>query len=215
MHTLGLERFVFLGMFIESSFIPFPSEIIMPPAGHQAGSIPRLILLILVGSLGSLGGGLFNYWLGRTLGRPFFVKYGKYLLVNEAKLAKMDAFWDKYGEGSTFIARWIPAVRQLISVPAGISRMNVWKFSLYTFLGSGTWVTVLAVVGWMLRDWTVQDFSEKLKGEMIPYVLVAIVGMIVIYLLKIRWSRRRAAVREQAQEAQPPESPQQGDRSER
>jgi membrane protein DedA with SNARE-associated domain len=188
---LGWELYVFLGMLIESSFIPFPSEIIMPPAGYQAGSVAHLIGLIVLGTLGSLGGGLINYYLGRWLGRPFFVKYGRFVLINESKLAKMDKFWERHGEASTFIARLVPAVRQLISIPAGISRMNVWKFSLYTSLGAGSWVTVLAIVGWSFRDWTTEDFAEKLKGELLPYVGGVIVLLIVAYVLKVRWSSRK------------------------
>jgi membrane protein DedA with SNARE-associated domain len=189
---IGWELYILLGMFIESSFIPFPSEIIMPPAGHQAGSVARLVWFIALGTLGSLLGAWVNYFLGAWLGRPFFVKYGKYLLVNEKKLAKMDAFWAKYGEGSTFICRLIPAVRQLVSVPAGISRMNFWKFTLFTGLGAGFWVSVLALAGWMLRDWTARDFEEKLRGEMLPYVIALVALLIMGYVVKIRfWNRRR------------------------
>ena len=187
MHNIGLELYVFLGMLIESSFIPFPSEIVMPPAAHQAGSFPRVIGLIFMGTLGSLLGGLFNYAMGYFLGRPFFEKYGKYLLINEDKLHKMDHFWDKYGEGSTFIARMVPVVRQLISIPAGISHMNIWKISLFTARGSGFWVTVLAMAGWLLRNWTLEDFETKLKGQMMPYVIIGIIALIVLYVLKIKY----------------------------
>ena len=186
MNNIGLELYVFLGMLIESSFIPFPSEVIMPPAAHQAGGFMRVVGLIILGTAGSLLGGLFNYYVGYFLGRPFFEKYGKYLLINHKKLEQMDRFWEKYGEASTFIGRLVPAVRQVISVPAGFARMNIWKFSLYTSLGAGFWVTVLAMLGWFLRDWTSQDFEQKLKGAMMPYVLGGLAVLIVGYLIKIK-----------------------------
>ena len=99
MHRIGLEMYVFLGMLIESSFIPFPSEIVMPPAAHQAaqdGGFARVIGLILIGTAGSLLGGYINYAIGYFLGRPFLEKYGKYILIGPRALAKMDDFWDRY-----------------------------------------------------------------------------------------------------------------------
>lgn len=183
MDALGLKLFVFLGMFIESSFIPFPSEIIMPPAGHEAETIINLTALIFLGTFGSLCGAWINYGIGFFLGRPFLSKYGKFIFIKEKQMTKMDAFWDKYGEGSTFICRLIPAVRQLISIPAGMGKMNFFKFSLYTSLGAGIWVTVLALCGWFLRDWTLQDFETRLKGDMMPYLFVALITIIAGYVL--------------------------------
>ena len=187
---IGWGPFVFLGMLIESSFIPFPSEIVMPPAGHQAGSIGRLIWLIVLGTAGSTLGGLFNYWLGR----PFFEKYGRYILVGPKAMAKMDRFWDRYGEAGTFIGRFVPAIRQLISVPAGISRMNIYKFTFFTALGSGIWVTVLAVIGWSFRSMSMVDFirysDQMLKHQMLPWTVAAIVAMIAAYVGWVKWQRR-------------------------
>ncbi|MBF0274507.1 MAG: DedA family protein [Nitrospinae bacterium] len=183
MDALGLQLFVFLGMFIESSFIPFPSEIIMPPAGHEAGTIINLVALIFLGILGSLCGAWVNYSIGFFLGRPFLTKYGKYIFVNEKQIKKMDDFWEEYGEAGTFICRLVPAVRQLISIPAGMAKMNIFKFSLYTSLGAGIWVTVLALCGWFLRDWSLDDFGNKLKGDLLPYLIVAVVFMTVSYVM--------------------------------
>ncbi len=191
---IGWAWFTYLGMLVESSFVPFPSEIVMPPAGHQAGSIPRLLLVIFCGTAGSLSGGLINYSLGYYLGRPFFEKYGKFFLISHKSLEKMDRFWVRHGEAGTFICRFIPGVRQLISLPAGISRMNIWKFSFYTSLGSGIWVTTLALIGWWFRNISMADFikwsDEQLKGQMMPWLLAAIVLMIGSY---VGWSylRRR------------------------
>ncbi len=192
--VIGWPWFAFLGMLVESSLVPFPSEIVMPPAGHQAGSVARLILVIFCGTAGSTAGGLFNYALGYFLGRPFFEKYGKYLLVSHKGLDKMDRFWGRYGEASTFICRFIPAVRQLISLPAGIARMNIWKFTFFTALGSGMWVTTLALIGWFMRHLTLNDFflwsETQLKREMLPWVLAAVALMIGFYVGWL-WLRRR------------------------
>jgi membrane protein DedA with SNARE-associated domain len=196
MNRIGLELYVFIGMLIESTFIPFPSEIVVPPAAHQAAQTHgfiRIVGLILIGTFGCLCGAWYNYFLGMWLGRPFFDKYGKYFLCGPKNMARMDAFWEKYGEGSTFIARLVPGVRQVISLPAGMSRMNLWKFTLYTGLGSGFWVTVLALVGWWLRDWTMEDFENKLKGEMLPYVLAGVALLIAFYVAKIMWQKRHPA----------------------
>ena len=196
MHHIGLELYVFFGMALESSFIPFPSEIIMPPAAHEAanaGGFVRVVGLIVVGTGGSLVGAWINYFLGAWLGRPFFEKYGSYFLVSHQSLEKMDHFWDRYGEGSTFIARLVPAVRQLISIPAGISRMNLWKFTLFTALGSGFWVTLLALLGWFLRGWTMMDFETRLSGRMMPWLLGIIAVLTLIYVGKIVYQNRRSA----------------------
>ena len=195
MHNMGLELYVFVGMAIESSFVPFPSEIIMPPAAHEAahaGGFARVVGLIVVGTGGSLVGAWINYFLGAWLGRPFFERYGRYFLVSQQSLQKMDRFWDRYGEGSTLIARLVPAVRQLISIPAGISRMNLWKFTLFTAMGSGFWVTVLALAGWFLRSWTMQDFETRLSGRMLPYLVAIVIVLTAIYIAKILYQRRRA-----------------------
>jgi len=190
-NTMGLELYVFVGMTIESSFIPFPSEVIMPPAGHQAGSFLRVIWLILIGTLGSLVGAWVNYFLGLKLGRPFFEKYGKYVLISERSLTRMDHYWERYGEASTFIGRLVPAVRQLISIPAGVARMNFWRFTFYSGLGAGLWVTVLALLGWFLRDWTLERFETELKERMLPYVIVGLVVLIGGYILKLQLQKRR------------------------
>ncbi len=195
MNAFGLKLYVFLGMTIESSFIPFPSEIIMPPAGHQAGTVSMLILLISIGTLGSLIGAWINYSIGYFLGRPFLLQYGKYIFIKEAHIKKMDYFWEFYGEGSTFICRFIPGVRQLISIPAGMSKMNFFKFSFYTGLGALLWVSFLALCGWFLRDWSVQELETSLKAEMLPYVLGVVLLLIGGYvLMKKRNGKNRSVI---------------------
>jgi membrane protein DedA with SNARE-associated domain len=192
---IGLELYVFVGMLIESTVFPLPSEIIMPPAAHQAaqhGGFARVFGLILLGTAGSLLGGYINYFVARLLGRPFFDRYGKYFLLNRKHMQKVDLFWERYGEMSTFTGRLVPGVRHLISIPAGIARMNVWKFTLYTSTGAGFWVTVLALTGWFLRGWTATDFETKLKGKMTPYVLAGVALLIVGYFAFAWWRKRNA-----------------------
>lgn len=138
-------------MFLESSFFPFPSEVVMPPAGYLAheGQM-SLSLVILSGIAGSLLGALFNYWLSLKFGRPFFIKYGKHFGVTPEVLDKADAFFDKHGHISTFIGRLVPVIRQYISLPAGIAHMNLRVFCIYTTLGAGIWVAVLTMLGYWL-----------------------------------------------------------------
>ncbi len=138
-------------MFLESSFFPFPSEVVIPPAGYLAAKGEmNLLLVILSGVLGSLLGALFNYWISLVLGRPFFHRYGRYFLVGEKTLARVDRFFDRHGHISTLIGRLLPGIRQYISLPAGMARMNMPLFVIFTALGAGLWVTVLALVGYMV-----------------------------------------------------------------
>ena len=141
-------------MAVESSFIPFPSEIIVPPAAYlaQQGGM-NIFLVIFAGIIGSLLGALINYFLAFTLGRKVIYglakhRFAKILLLNEEKLAKAEKYFLKYGNSSTFICRFVPGVRQLVSIPAGFSKMNFKSFIFYTSLGSGIWVLILSALGW-------------------------------------------------------------------
>jgi len=140
---------IFAAMFLESSFFPFPSEVVMIPAGYLAfqGKM-NIIVAILFAIAGSLAGALFNYYLAARYGRPFLLKYGKYFFLKAASLEKLELFFAKHGDISTFNGRLIPGIRQYISMPAGLARMPLGKFSLYTVLGAGIWVTVLALLGY-------------------------------------------------------------------
>jgi len=142
---------IFAAMFLESSFFPFPSEVIMIPAGYLAfqGEM-NLYAAIGFGIAGSLAGALFNYWLAVRFGRRFLLRYGKYFFLDEKGLAKLERFFAEHGEISTFNGRLIPGVRQYISLPAGLARMPLGRFALYTALGAGIWVTVLALLGYFL-----------------------------------------------------------------
>jgi len=151
--SLGYSGILFL-MTIESSFIPFPSEVVIPPAAYLASQGEMNIFLVVIfGILGSLLGAIINYFLAMWLGRPLIYvltenKFSRLILINSKKVKKAEDFFLRYGGFSTFFGRLIPVVRQLISLPAGFSKMNFGKFVFYTTLGSGTWVIILALLGY-------------------------------------------------------------------
>ena len=160
---------IFIMMFLESSFFPFPSEVVMIPAGYLAykGEM-NMYLVILFGILGSLAGSLFNYYLAVKYGRKFLIKYGKYFFIKEETIIRMEEFFKNHGHISTFTGRLIPVVRQYISLPAGLARMNLLIFSIYTSLGAGIWVAILAILGYYLGD------NEGLIKEYLRYIIVVI-----------------------------------------
>lgn len=150
-HTVGHWGYpgIVVMMFLESSFFPFPSEVVIPPAGYLAASGQMSLPLVIgAGIAGSLLGALFNYWLAMFWGRRFFEKYGRYFLVSEKTLKRADVFFDRHGHISTFIGRLLPGIRQYISLPAGLARMSLFLFTLFTALGAGIWVVVLALLGY-------------------------------------------------------------------
>jgi membrane protein DedA with SNARE-associated domain len=141
-------------MSLESSFFPFPSEVVIPPAAYLAANGKmNLAMVIFWGTAGSLLGAIFNYWLALKFGRPFFEKHGRYLLVSRRSLEKADHFFERHGYISMFIGRLLPGIRQYISLPAGLTRMNLLSFCAATVLGAGIWVSVLAGMGyWFGRN---------------------------------------------------------------
>ena len=181
---------IFLLMFLESTFFPFPSEIIMIPAGYLAyqGEM-NLYMVILVGILGSVAGALLNYYLAMHLGRKIILKYGKYFFIKEETLDKLDIFFAKHGEISTFTGRLIPGIRQLISLPAGLARMNMAKFSFYTAIGAGLWVVVLVAVGYVVGS-NQELISEYMKSA----TLIALVSVVLIIIFYVVRNRRRREI---------------------
>ena len=170
LETIGVLGYpgIFMLMAMESSVIPVPSELVMPPAGYlaQQGQM-NMLAVILCGTAGSLIGAYANYFAAHYLGRPLVLKYGKYLWITEEKFAKVETFFKDHGEVSTFIGRLLPVVRHLISIPAGLAGMNHVKFSLYTLLGAGLWVTVLSYIGYFIganRDLIMQYSHQALIG---------------------------------------------------
>ena len=179
---------IFLLMFLESTFFPFPSEIIMVPAGYLAyqGEM-NLYMVVFVGILGSIGGALLNYYLAMSFGRAFILRYGKYFFIKEETLNKLDTFFAKHGEISTFTGRLIPGIRQLISLPAGLARMNIAKFSFFTALGAGIWIIVLVALGYVVGS-NETLISQYLKSA--TFIALICVVLIVIFYV-VRNKRRK------------------------
>ena len=184
-----VEKFGYIGifimMFLESTFFPFPSEVAMIPAGYLAAKGDMsLVMAIVVGTLGSLMGALFNYYLAKKYGRKGVLRFGKYFFFTEEKLEKMEAFFVNHGSFSTFVARLIPGVRQLVSLPAGLSRMPLDKFSLHTTLGAGIWVTVLVLLGYFLgeNEALIKEYLHQIV--LVTLSIIAIATVIYVYMHK-------------------------------
>jgi membrane protein DedA with SNARE-associated domain len=180
-------------MAIESSFIPFPSEVVVPPAAYKAAASGDLNvgLVVLFATLGALIGALVNYFLALWLGKPVVYKFansrfGHMCLIDQAKVEKAEQFFLRYGVSATLVGRLVPAVRQLISIPAGLAKMNLAKFALYTSLGAGLWNIVLAAMGYYLERVvpeeqlisTVTEYSHE-----IGYAIIAIVSLALAYII--------------------------------
>ncbi len=190
--TIGAMGYwgIFLLMFLESTFFPFPSEVIMIPAGYLAyqGEM-NLYMVVLVGIAGSLGGALFNYYIAMHFGRPFLLKYGRYFFVKPETLDKLEAFFTKHGELSTFNGRLIPGIRQLISLPAGLARMNLLKFSFYSALGAGIWVVVLVAVGYLVGS------NETLISQYLhTATLIALASILFVTLFYVIRQKRKKEI---------------------
>ncbi len=182
-------------MTIESSFIPFPSEIVVPPAAYfamQEGSSLNIYLVVLFASIGAFFGATINYYLALWVGRPIVHKFansrfGHMCLINADKVEKAEQYFDKHGAISTFLGRLIPAVRQLISIPAGLARMKFSTFALFTTLGAGIWNIILALLGYMLSLSVPQDeLLEQIEYynsylSIAGYALLAFIVLFIIY----------------------------------
>ena len=166
---------IFIMMAIESSFIPFPSEIVLIPAGYLASQGDMSIGMIMISALsGSLVGAFVNYYLALTLGRKLLIKYGKYFFIKESALAKMDIYFSKHGHISTFTGRLIPGIRQLISIPAGLARMNIVQFSIFTALGAGVWALILTLLGYYIGE------NQELIDAYLKQITIGVVGVLVV-----------------------------------
>ena len=184
-------------MALESSFIPFPSEVVVPPATYQACNPDNAILyvtespfinitlIVLVATLGALIGAFINYFLSRYLGRPIVYwfadsKLGHLLLLNSEKVKKAEDYFIEHGNSSTFIGRLVPGIRQLISIPAGLAKMNIGAFTLYTILGSGSWNIILAILGYVAHG--KQDLINQYSHEL-SYILLGLGVLFIVYLV--------------------------------
>ena len=173
-------------MIIESSFIPFPSEVVVPPAAWKAseGDL-NLYLVVVFSTLGALVGAYVNYFLAKYLGRPLIYKFSEtrfahFCLIDRHKVEKAELYFVKHGKASTFVGRLIPGIRQLISIPAGLSKMNFWTFTLYTVLGALIWNIILAVLGYVAHGQ--MDIIEQYSSEL-SLVLLGLGVLFVAYLV--------------------------------
>lgn len=179
---------IFLLMIAESALIPIPSEIIMPFSGFLVSTGEfNAVYVVVAGSLGNLVGSLIAYFVGSRLGREFILRYGKYVLLRKSHLELTETYFKKYGDGSTFIGRLLPAVRTYISLPAGLAKMNLKKFVIYTLIGSIIWNSALTYVGMMLQErWhRILQYSDYLD-------VAVIIGVIVVIALFVRSRRKHA-----------------------
>lgn len=181
-------------MAIESSFIPFPSEVVVPPAAYKAAATGELNiwLVIFFATVGAMIGAIINYYLALWLGKPIVYKFansrfGHMCLLDQKKVETAEKYFNKHGAIATFTGRLVPAVRQLISVPAGLAKMNLLKFLCFTALGAGIWNAVLAILGWYLESKvpeellisTVTKYSHEIGYAIIIIVVLAL--SIIIY----------------------------------
>lgn len=181
-------------MTIESSFIPFPSEVVIPPAAYKAASGNsdlNVYLVVLFATIGANIGAFINYYLAYFVGRPIVYKFansrfGHMCLIDEEKVRHAEAYFDKHGAMSTFVGRLIPAVRQLISIPAGLAKMKPSTFLLYTTLGAGIWNAILAAIGYYLQSVVPEDQlmeSVTKYSHELGYVFIGLGVLIVGYLI--------------------------------
>lgn len=179
---------IFLLMAMESSVIPIPSELVMPPAGYliHQGRMSWLPT-ILAGSLGSLAGAYANYFVSQFLGRPLILKYGRYVLIPPEKFQRVEQFFLRHGEISTFIGRLLPVIRHLISIPAGVAGMNHLRFSIYTLLGATIWCSILTWIGYAIGQ--NQELVMEWSHRALLWVILASCGLIACYIF---WHRRRS-----------------------
>lgn len=196
---------VFLLMTVESSFIPFPSEVIVPPAAYLACTSDEvnIILVLVLATAGAIAGALINYGLSLWIGRPIVYRFadsrfGHACLITREKVDKAEKYFDDHGAASTFIGRLIPAVRQLISIPAGLSRMNIGKFIIFTGLGALVWNSVLAGLGyWLGKMVSPQDLYESVEkyNHYLTYAGLALGAACVIFIAYKAFKTNKPATR--------------------
>lgn len=187
---------VTLLMVVESSFIPFPSEVVVPPAAYKAleeGSNMNIVLVVVFATLGAIIGALINYFLSLWLGRPIIYKFvetrfGKMCLLDKQKVEKAEKYFDKHGKSSTFIGRLVPGIRQLISIPAGLAKMNIATFICFTALGAGIWNIILALLGYLGHGnkELIDQYSHELS-----YILLGLGVLFVAYLIYKGLSKKK------------------------
>jgi len=184
--SMGYPGIMFL-MFIESTFIPLPSELVIPPAGYLISQNQMSWTgVIASGTLGSVLGAVFNYTIAMYLGRPFIIKYGRYFGISQSHFIEGEKFFLKHGNISTFIGRLILGVRHYISFPAGLCKMKIGKFCFYTALGAGIWVWILTYIGYFVGN--NKEKIIEVSKQWSLYVIIACALLIALYIL---WHRRK------------------------
>lgn len=189
---------VFWGMLLESTVIPVPSEIFVPPAAYQAAAgILNIWMVILIATLGADCGAVINYAAAYYLGRPIIYRFansrwGKLCLLDQSKIEKAEKYFDDHGAVATLTGRLVPVIRQLISVPAGLAKMNFWHFLLYTTIGAGVWNSILAAIGYYLHsvvpyeqlDDKVKEYSHQISYGILAVLAIVIACIVIKKMLK-------------------------------
>lgn len=197
---------IFILMMVESTVIPFPSEVVVPPAAYSAaGGNLNIWLVIVFATLGAVAGAVINYAAGYYLGRPMIYRFansrlGRLCLLSQEKIEKSEQYFNDHGAVATLTGRLIPGIRQLISVPAGLAKMNFGKFLFYTTLGAGAWNIILAILGWYLHSFVPQDqlqsaintYSDHIKVVILSLVVLGVVFVIGKKLLNMRAAKAKA-----------------------
>ncbi|WP_345972943.1 DedA family protein [Sulfurimonas diazotrophicus] len=179
---------IFALMAVESSFVPFPSEVVLVPAGYLiAQGEMHPVIVMLMALLGSLSGALINYYLALSLGLPLLRRYGRYVFISERSLERLDAFFRAHGPISTFSGRLLPGIRQLISIPAGLARMPLAPFVAYTALGAGLWSLILVLVGYLIGE--NEALLKSYLREITLAVFVGVVVLVAFYIYRRRGPR--------------------------
>lgn len=193
---------IFILMMVESSVIPFPSEVVVPPAAYSAaGGNLDLLLVIVFATLGADAGAIANYAAAYFLGRPVIYRFvnskvGHFFLLSQEKLEKSEKYFNDHGMVATVTGRLVPGIRQLISLPAGLAKMNFWKFLAYTTIGAGAWNCILAALGWYLYSVVPADQLNAAiyqYSDHIKVVIFTLLGLAVLYFVFKRILRRRSA----------------------
>jgi membrane protein DedA with SNARE-associated domain len=186
-HALGYPG-VFIMTFLESTFVPLPSETTMIPLGYlvQQGRMEMAPVLFL-SVAGTLIGSLFNYWIARSLGRWALIRYGRYFLINEEKLHWLENYFESHGPISIFTGRLILGVRHVISFPAGLSKMDLKKFCLYTTLGGGLWMSILVALGYFIGE------NQELMHQYLHWIIGGLMAFLVILIAFYMYSKRKKA----------------------
>ena len=200
--NLNYGTILFL-MLLESTVIPVPSEFVVTPAAyHAAGGNLDVFLVILFATIGADMGASINYVVAYFVGRPVIYsfansKWGKMCLLNQEKVEKSERYFDDHGIVATLTGRLIPGIRHLISIPAGLAKMNYWKFLLYTTIGAGVWHSILAALGWYLHSIVLEDQLNDKISEYAEYIKIAIIGIVLIsvayFALKYYLKKRKTA----------------------